>query len=165
METFLNQPEATFYHITTLERWNTIQEQGFRCNGRIFVSRTAELPVILAIAIEQLLGIDEVAEIAVIKFPQARNNFTVEEIIPDDQAQVEWTQPFQNIILREFIPIDNIELMMTIRLGADMFRTLLMTEFARISNQGAENYPNHFLTQRAAQLVYHENNDADEENL
>jgi hypothetical protein len=45
MLTFLQQPEATFYHITSFETWEKIKTEGFHSDsGRIFVSRVGELP-------------------------------------------------------------------------------------------------------------------------
>lgn len=155
MNTFLNQPEATFYHITTIERWNEINQNGINVpSGRIFVSRVGELPVLLAIAFEQLPEIYETESIAVIKMPQARNNFQANEIIRDNQAGVEWTQPFQNIILRKIIPRENLELMTIIRLGQEPQRTFTMTYLTQIANDGQANYQEHFITQRANQLNY-----------
>lgn len=155
MQTFLNQPEATFYHVTSIENWATIKVNGLNLNsGRLFVSRIGELPVLLAIALEQLPEIYTTEEIVFIKLPQFKNNFTVAEIRPDNQAGVEWTQPFQNIVLRTHIPIENIELMMRLHLGQEPNRTLLMTYLTRIANSGQVNYQNHTITERANQLIY-----------
>jgi hypothetical protein len=43
MNTFLSQPEATFYHITPLENWERLKNEGLTSNNnRIFVSRVGE---------------------------------------------------------------------------------------------------------------------------
>lgn len=48
----LDQPEATFYHITTLEVLEHIEQTGLISkDGRIFVSRVGELPVLLSYCI------------------------------------------------------------------------------------------------------------------
>ncbi len=156
MLTFLQQIEATFYHVTTKENWETIQENGLNSNsGRIFVSRVGELPILLAIAFEQLPEIYTTDKIVFIKLPQSKNNFILDEIRPDNQAGVEWTQPFQNIILRRHIPIDNIELMMELELGhEETQRTSMITYLTRIANAGREYYQNHSITTRALQLIY-----------
>jgi hypothetical protein len=157
MQTFLDQPEATFYHITTIENWATIQANGLNSNtGRLFVSRVGELPVLLAIALEQLPEIYTTEEIVFLKLPQSKNNFTIAEIRPDNQAGVEWTKPFQNIILRRHIPIENIELMMklNLNLGREEQRTFLMTYLTQIANAGRINYLNQNITQRANQIIY-----------
>ncbi len=155
MQTFLDQPEATFYHITTIENWATIQAKGLYSNTeQLFVSRVGELPILLAIALEQLPEIYTTEEIVFLKLPQSKNNFTVAEIRPDNQAGVEWTQQFQNIILRRHIPIENIELMMKLNLGQEPQRTVLMTYLTQIANSGQVNYQNHSITERAKQLIY-----------
>lgn len=155
MQTFLDQPEATFYHVTTIENWATIQLNGLNSNsGSIFVSRIGELPVLLAIALEQLPEIYTTEEIVFIKIPQSKNNFTAAEIRPDNQAGVEWTQRFQNIILRKHIPIENIELMMKFNLGQEPQRTFLMTYLTQIANSGQVNYQNHSISVQALQLNY-----------
>lgn len=152
MQTFFNQPEATFYHVTTIENWTTIQANGL--NGPLFVSRVGELPVLLAIALEQLPEIYKTVEIIFLKLPQSQNNFTVDEIRPDNQACVEWTQPFQNIIIRRHIPIESIELMMKLNLGQEPQRTFLMTYLTQIATAGQVNYRNQSITQRANQFIY-----------
>lgn len=155
MQTFLDQPEATFYHVTTIENWTTIQVNGLNSNaGKLFVSRVGELPVLLAIALEQLPEIYTTEEIVFIKLPQSKNNFTIAEVRPDNQAGVEWTQRFQNIILRTHIPIENIELMMKLHLGQEPQRTFLMTYLTRIANSGQVNYQNHSIAEQALQLNY-----------
>lgn len=156
MQTFLNQPEACFYHVTTLERWATIQSsnQFFSRYGRIFVSRLGEFPILAAIAIEQLPEIYESSGIVFLKLPQAKNNFKSDEIRRDDQATVEWTQPFQNIITRQSIPLSSIELMMTFPFLNEGVRTMWMTEFSRLANEGRVNYSRHYITERAGDLNY-----------
>lgn len=156
MQTFLNQPEACFYHVTTLERWNSIQanNQIFSRDGRIFVSRVGEFPVLAAIAIEQLPEIYESLGIVFLKLPQARNNFRWEEIQQDYQAKVEWTQPFQNIITRQSIPLSSIELMMTFRFLNEEMRTIWMDEFSRLANEGQGNYNTHYIRARSGDLNY-----------
>lgn len=154
MQTFLDQPEATFYHVTTIESWEQIKLNGLK--GKIFVSRVGELPVLLAIAFEQLPEIytTNTEEIVFLKLPHQKNNFIVTEIRPDNQAGVEWTQPFQNIILRQHIPIENIELMMKLKLGQEPQRTFSITQLTQIANAGQQNYHNHSVTERANQLSY-----------
>lgn len=154
MNTFLFQPEATFYHVTTIEKWENIQKSGFHSEQRkIFVSRVGELPVLLAIALEQLPEIYDTKTIVFLKFPQNRNNFAVNEITKDNQAGLEWTQPFQNIILRQYIPIENIELMNTIFLGNNEYEKISQISWlTTIANSGIENYKNHYITIRAHEL-------------
>ncbi len=155
MRTFLEQPEATFYHVTTIEKWVIIQANGLiPNNGRLFVSRVGELPILLAIAFEQLPEIYSTEEIIFLKLPQSKNNFMIDELKPDNQARVEWTQPFQNIILRQHIAIQNIELMMRLQLGQEPQRTFTINYLTRIANAGRENYQNHSITARALQLIY-----------
>jgi len=153
MESFLSQPEATFYHITTGDRWATIQDNGLRpSDGRLFVSRVGELPVLLAIALEQLPEIYSANEIVFLKLPQALNQFNASEITQDHQARVEWSQPFQNIIHRSHPPPSGIELMMTIPL--DNGRAFLLQLLTRIANQGSAQYPAHAIMTRANELRY-----------
>lgn len=153
MQTFLDQSEATFYHATTIENWQAIKTNGLNSkSGRIFVSRVGELPVLLAIAFEQLPEIYSTDEIVFIKLPQFKNNFTIDELIIDNQAGVEWTQPFQNIILRHHIPIENIELMMSLRLEPN--RDFILAYLTQIANSGQVNYVEHNILQRALGLIY-----------
>lgn len=155
MQTFLDQIEATFYHITTNDKWICIQNTGIISNsGQIFVSRTSELPVLLAIALEQLPEIYSSDEIVVLKLPQSKNNFTINEIIPDKQAAIEWTQSFQNIILRAQIPVENIELMMKLPLKDEHLRTFIISYFTQIASSGQINYQKHDITLRASQIIY-----------
>lgn len=155
MQSFLDQPEATFYHVTTIEKWVSIQVNGLNPNkGRLFVSRVGELPVLLAIALEQLPEIYTTKEIVFIKLPQSKNNFTINELRPDNQACVEWTQSFQNIILRKHVPIENIELMMKLHLGQEVQRHFMINYLTRIANAGQENFQNHSITERALRLIY-----------
>lgn len=149
MQAFLNQPEATFYHVTTNERWNSIIVNGL-CTNRVFVSRVGEFPILLSIALLQLPDIYETEAIVFLKLPQEKNHFQVSEIIPDNQAEVEWTRPFQNIILRTYIPIENIELMMKIELGPDPGRREFLLNFlTKIEGNAETNYESHYITERA----------------
>src|SRR5690606_38137020 len=125
MQTFLNQPEATFYHITSIENWEKIKNSGIISN-LVFVSRVGELPVLLSIAFELLPEIYEASALVFLKLPQAKNNFLPNEIRPDLQAGVEWTQQFQNVILRDYIPTENIELMMILKLAEEPNRTFIL---------------------------------------
>ena len=157
MQTFLDQPEAAFYHITTIENWELIRQKGLISNaGKIFVSRVGELPILLAIAFEQLPEIytTNTEEVAFLKLPQSKNNFTIKEILPDTQAGVEWTQRFQNIILRRNIPFDNIELMMKLRLGQGQQREFNIGYLTQIANAGQQNYLANSIAIRASQLIY-----------
>jgi hypothetical protein len=157
MQTFLDQPEATFYHVTTIENWEQIQLYGLNSKSRrIFVSRVGDLPILLAIALEQLPEIytTNTEEIVFLKLTHQKNNFIVTEIRPDNQAGVEWTQPFQNIILRQHIPIENIEFMMKLKLGQEPQRTFAINQLTQIANAGQQNYVNHSITERAIQLIY-----------
>lgn len=154
MQTFLDQPEATFYHVTTIENWEQIKLNGLNSKkGEIFVSRVGELPVLLAIAFEQLPEIYTSEKIVFLKFPQAKINILQTEIISDNQAN-EWTQPFQNIICRKHIPIENIELMMIIKLGQEQHRECVINQLTQIASTGQENYLNHSITDRSNQLDY-----------
>lgn len=117
MKNFLEQHEATFYHITPIENWEGIKNNGLiSTNGRLFVSRVGELPGLMAIAFQQIPELYYSNGIVILKLPQAKNNFKLNEIKRDNQSN-EWTQPFQNIILRNHIPVENIEFMMELRFG------------------------------------------------
>ncbi len=154
MNTFLDQPEATFYHVTTIENWNSIKANGLILQtGKLFVSRVGELPVLLSIAFEQISEIYTSEEIVFIKLPQSRNNFTIDELRPDNQSGAEWTKPFQNIILRRYIPVENIELMMKLSLGEEPQRTFMIDYLTRIANAGQMNYQNHSITERALKIT------------
>jgi hypothetical protein len=111
-------------------------------------------PVLAAIALEQLPEIYTTEAIVILKFPQVLNNFLATEIRADNQAGVEWTQPFQNIILRKVIPIENIELMMVLELGKDAQRTFILSQLTKIAYSGERNYREHSISLRAQQLVY-----------
>lgn len=156
MNTFLNQPEATFYHITTLEKWNTLKENGWDpSKKKIFVSRVGEIPILLSIALEQLPEIYESKGIVFLKLPQSKNNFVEANIKPDNQARVEWTKGFQNVILNPTIPPENFEIMCTIKFHENEFeREKQMTFLNSIAQSGRENYNNHFITARAEELNY-----------
>jgi hypothetical protein len=155
MRNFLNQEEATFYHITPIENWERIKNEGLILNdGRIFVSRVGELPVLLAIALEQLPNVYHSEGIAILKLPQAKNNFKANEIIRDNQAN-EWTQTFQNIIRRNYIPIENIELMMELRFGNEgTFKDMFITHLTSVANSGRVNFANHAIMHRSLNLKY-----------
>jgi hypothetical protein len=80
------------------------------------------------------------------------------EIIRDTQARVEWTQPFQNIILRNHIQTENIELMMELRFDyIRMERDSLINMLISIANSGQVNYVNHEITEKARSLAYGRN--------
>jgi hypothetical protein len=114
-----------------------------------------ELPVLLAIAFEQIPEIYESEGIVILKLPQAKNNFEFNEIIRDSQAQVEWTQPFQNVILRNQIPFENIELMMELRFGNEVStRHMLISQLTSIAETGRVTYQNHSITERALNFRY-----------
>ena len=156
MKTFLIQPEATFYHVTTLEKWEKIKVEGFKSNNkRIYVTRVAELPILLAIATDQLPEIYDTSAIVILKFPQIKNNFIESEISEDYHADEnkEWTKPFHNIIHRHFIPIEGIELMMTLATNNNSFPSLI-TSFTQIACSSRENYMKHSIYERAKKLKY-----------
>ena len=156
MNTFLLQPEATFYHVTTIENWEKIQLYGLHSIQRkIFVSRVGELPVLLAICLEQLPEIYTSEGIVFLKLPQKKNNFTPNDIIQDNQAPLEWTQIFQNIILKQYIPIESIELINIIFLGnSENERECRINYLAEIARSGQQNYQKHYITNRANELQY-----------
>ncbi len=156
MKNFLEQPEATFYHITPIENWESIKNNGLiSTNGRLFVSRVGELPVLMAIAFQQIPELYYSNGIVILKLPQAKNNFHLNEIIRDNQAGVEWTQPFQNIILRNNIPIENIELMMELRFGNQgPVRDMFIAKLSVISEAGSVNYQNHSISNISMNLNY-----------
>jgi hypothetical protein len=156
MKTFLIQPEATFYHVTTIEKWEKIKVEGFKSKGKkILVSRVGELPILLAIATEQLKEIYDTSAIVILKFPQIKNNFVEIEISEDYHADesIEWTKSFHNIIHRQFIPIEGIELMMTLSTNNNSFPSLI-TCFTQIACSSRENYMEHSIYERAKQLKY-----------
>lgn len=125
MNTFLNQPEATFYHVTTLENLGRLKEDGWNSSKKkIFVSRIGEFPILLSIAFEQLPEIYESEGIVFLKLPQSKNNFLKENIIADNQAGVEWTKDFQTIILNPIIPPVNFELMSVIKFHVDQIEKM-----------------------------------------
>lgn len=152
METFLNQPETTFYHITYGENFDQINQKGIQSDsGQIFVSKVGEFPVLLSIALTQLPEIENSQSILVWKLPQQKNEFSLEEIRPD-QA-LEWTQPFHNIILRNHISPDNIEFMMNIPLGdREETRNFLKRHYDNIVFEVEPYYQNHYIMQRAIEL-------------
>ncbi|MCW3117512.1 MAG: hypothetical protein JWM28_1594, partial [Chitinophagaceae bacterium] len=152
MNTFLNQPDATFYHITTWENWQSIQSQGlFSRTNKIFVSRIGEFPALAAIIVEQLPEMIETPYIVILKLPQEKNNFQDEEIFQDNQAGNEITKPFQNIIRRRKIPFANIEFMMRIK-----NHEFIIDELNRIAGQFNVNYPNHSIYKHAQSLKINE---------
>ncbi len=116
-------------------------------------SSYTELPVLLAIAFEQLPEIYTSEKIVFLKLPQAKINILQTEIIIDNQAN-EWTKPFQNIICRKHIPIEKIELMMIINLGQEQHRECIINHLTQIASAGQENYLNHSITERANALNY-----------
>ena len=86
------------------------------------------------------------------KLPQCKNNFLEDEITTDNHALVEWTQPFQNIILRNYIPIENIELMPMIKLRVGDQKDCILNFLAQIVSAGQINYENHAIIARAKQI-------------
>ncbi|HTB52930.1 MAG TPA: hypothetical protein VK718_09175 [Ferruginibacter sp.] len=155
MQKFLDNPEAAFYHITTNDKWDSIQSSGglISSTGRFFVSRVGELPVLLAIALEQLLVTDEVEEIVFLKLPNRKNDFKIDEIRQDTQAAVEWTQPFHNVILRQYIPLKHIEFMMKIKLGREEpQRTITISKLTQIAMLGQQ--LNNSIIEIASQIDY-----------
>jgi hypothetical protein len=150
------QPEATFYHVTTIEKWEKIKNEGFKSKyKKIYVSRVGELPILLAIATEQLKEIYETTAIVILKFPQIKNNFIESEITEDNHSDesIEWTNPFHNIIHRQFIPIEGIELMMTLSTNNNCFPSLISC-FTQIACSSRENYMEQSIYERAKKLKY-----------
>jgi hypothetical protein len=156
MQTFLNQPEATFYHITTERNWEEIKQKGLNNDeGKIFVSRVGELPVLLGIMMLQLPEIyDNDDNIAFLKIPQVLNQFTINDIVPDHQAHGLWTQPYHNIICKKHIPPQNIELMMIFKFKDPEHKSFLFTFFNNIETPSSQDYPNHVITKRSKNLKY-----------
>jgi len=148
MQTFLDQPEATFYHVCALNHWDSINANGLKAKkGKLFVSRVGELPVLAAIALEQIPDIYQSCGIAVFKLPQVLNNFTTTEIFEDNQAGDERTKVFQNIITRSEIPVGQFETVMKFLFlgnGLDILSSL--------SAQANMFYPNHAIYKRALTL-------------
>lgn len=142
IQDFLDQPDATFYHITSQDNWDAIQSDGEIKGDRIFVSRVGELPILLSILEEQLHDILDSKGVVFLKFPQAKNNFLATEIRPDNQAN-EWAKTFQCVILRDSIPIDNIELMMNFNLNIE--RESKKRFLSEIANACHEIYKNHYI--------------------
>lgn len=142
MKTFLQELNAAFYHITTIENWNAIKQTGINSEQKkIFVSSSGELSILFAILVDQLNRLDvKSEEIVFLKLSHAKNNFIETEIKPDTQAGVEWTQPFQYIIKRQTIPFANIELAVTLQLGTGLQRTKILTQISNIANEGRINY-------------------------
>lgn len=155
MEIFLQQSEATFYHVTTIENWDSIQVHGLvQKNKEIYVSRVGELPILLAIAFEQIPEIYDSEGFVVLKLPQTKNKFNTNELSPDTNAGVEWTQPFQNCILRNYIPPENIELMMMIKFPDNHLRSSIQTILTSIAASGNQNYPSHSIYNLSQQIQY-----------
>ncbi|MGN6398681.1 MAG: hypothetical protein ACTHMI_24135 [Mucilaginibacter sp.] len=151
MQTYLDQPEATFYHICALEDLANITEQGIKGkNAEIFVSRVGEMPVLAAIAVEQLANLYDADGLVVLKLPQALNNFTVSEIFEDYRAPIERTGLFQNIIRRSHIPVGCFEIMMKIEFGTR--RQVIFDLLNALAAQANINYPHHAIYKRAQQL-------------
>lgn len=112
MKHFLKHPEAAFYHVCALHKLDNILAKGLKGkHGKIFVSNIDNKPILAAIAAEQIPDIYESTGFAVLKLPQKSNNFRADEIFEDNQAGVERTKVFQNIIKRSLIPQDCIELL------------------------------------------------------
>jgi hypothetical protein len=164
MKTFLEQPTAAFYHITTLERWESIKRDGklksdFR--GEIHVSLSGEFPILMDIAINELPEYHETENLVLIRLPQAKNHFTSKEIIENYQANDEefgeWTKPFQKIIKRAEIPFQNIELMMIIKdMGKeeDCSRIFLNKIFGSIITEAKNEYEQSSIFQFVKQLKH-----------
>ena len=152
MQTFLDQPEATFYHITPLENLESICREGIK--GRhheIFVSRVGEMPVLAAIIMEQLVhDIQEASGIAVLKIPQALNHFTTADIFEDYRAPVERTGVLQNMIRRALIPVGCFETMLTIEFREH--RDFYFGLFNQLAQQANLLYPKQVIYQRARAL-------------
>lgn len=143
MRNYLIQENACFYHITTGQNWQRIQTEGLRSQtGRIFVSISGEFPVLISIAMEQLPEIrdDSVTNLIFLRLPHSLNNFQVTEIIRDPQAPIEWSNPLQFIIHRDFIPITNIELMMDLSLGRGPVKANILATLDRTCMQAGVFY-------------------------
>lgn len=113
MRTYLESNEAAFYHITTEDRLEDIRARGLDGDdlGRIFVARIADIGAWCSIAATQLIEdiTPDYPRFIVWKLSQSLNNFQTNEISLDYQAN-EPTMPFHNIIYRNNIPYNNIEL-------------------------------------------------------
>lgn len=112
MKNFLNAPGAAFYHITTSEKWESIKVNGFHApRGKIFVTRTEDFNVNISIYSTQLVGIEDLEKVnlSLLRFPQNSNDFQVSEVFLDMQAN-EPTMPLHNILLRNYISTESIEL-------------------------------------------------------
>jgi hypothetical protein len=155
MKAFLNNPDSAFYHITPINNWNGIKENGLNASDkRIFVSCVSDLSVLFAIALEQLPEIYSSEGIAIIRLPQSKNNFQSNEFVQDMQALVEWTQPFQQIILRGHIPSESIELFMTIQFHSASLRDGVINQLTAIANAGESKFANHQMRTWAEGLKY-----------
>ncbi|MCU0437553.1 MAG: hypothetical protein MUC49_06520 [Raineya sp.] len=150
MQNFLNQPDATFYHITNGRSWKNIQTQGLNGNPKneIYVSRCGEFPILAGIIVSQLNTPKEAAmgdDIVILKLPQAKNNFQTNQINEDNNAEGLWTQPFQYVITCQNIPITNIELMMKFEFSGiiDMRNQFITAIIEPLDNHGQMYYNHH----------------------
>jgi hypothetical protein len=155
MKNFLESKEANFYHITTIANLDSIKENGLNSgSAKIFVARVAELSVLFAIALEQLPEIYQSSGIAILKLSQTNNTFLPEEIKPDTQARVEWTQVFQNIILRKNIPYQNMELFLQLNWGEGSLRELMIQQITSLAQLGEQKFKVHRMRTWAEQTIY-----------
>lgn len=148
MRNFLNQQDSTFYRIVRKIHLDSVLKHGISgdSQGRIFVIRTAEFPVICEVFCGQIVNIgEENVELSLLKLPQALNNFLPHEITRDYQSN-EWSMPLQHIILRKHIPPENIEVMMNFTMNVNQANQIMMTA-------GME-YPNHIIYQNALNTIY-----------
>ena len=125
MENYLKRKDASFYHITSLDKWKSIKKDGkfISSDGKIFVLRSCDERIISSLAIGQLSKTYTQKELIVLEFSQIKNNFQSFEIGIDTQSN-EPTKPIQNIIYRNEIPRSNIELYKTIEYHIDTLTSL-----------------------------------------
>lgn len=155
MRKFLANPDSAFYHITPIVNWESIKQNGlYSSEQRIFVSCVSDFSVLFAIALEQLPEIYSSDGFVILRLPQSSNDFQSNEIRPDTQALVEWTKPFQQIILRNHIPSVNLEIFMMFNYSSQSLRDTVINQLTSIANSGQAKYANHPMRTWAENLIY-----------
>jgi hypothetical protein len=114
---FLMNQESSFFHITTIPSWNSIQNEGLKADnyGRIFVSIDSHLSILLGIAFLQIPEIYEKGFV-ILRIPQEKISISINSISEDRQTN-EWTKDFQCVIYKDVIPLESIEFLGEIDFG------------------------------------------------
>ncbi|WP_428327896.1 hypothetical protein [Mucilaginibacter sp.] len=152
MNNFLNNAGACFYHITRRSRWlNDIQLNGLRGDeaNRIFVARTDYQGVLYSIALNQILELEEEPDLVILRLSQEKNTFSLAELSHDYKA-IETTSPLQSIIIRQNIPLANIDYVDAINVSID--------ELGLIANKSDYELPQKPLFQQGLSVVYIDKN-------